>query len=344
MHAKPPKILIISDAANKPKAIYIDQIPKLAKGFIRLGHDVRCLNYNGILSELSVFKSRSVSRFLYKNKADEMICCYAKHYMPDIIIIAFPRVFNKVSIERLKEQSPSSVFVGIDGDLWPGRNLGRIGVAKALDILLATNNGSSLDEYRQAGVKKCVFIPNTCDPDIQYRYSVDSGRECNILWTGKVQHNAGGDSLRKDILCVLSNRDDARLYGCLDQPQVGGIDYLYAISGARIGISINADNTIPLYHSDRFTHYAACGTMVLAKRVPQTEHLMENKKHVVYFDTVQECMELADWYLAHESERQKIADAGMERCHALFNAVKIAGYMLDVVDTGEYNSPWGVFS
>ncbi len=344
MHTKPRKILIISDAANRPKAIYIDQVPKLAKGFIRLGHDVRCLNYNGILSELSAFKSRSLTRFFYKNKTDKIICHYAKQYIPDIVIIAFPRAFNKVSLERLKERLSSPVFVGIDGDLWPGRNPGRIDLAKSLDVLLATNNGSSLDEYRRTGIKKCVFMPNVCDPDVEYRHETAPKYRCDILWTGKVRHRGGGDTLRQDILRLLSNRVGARLYGCLDQPQIGGIDYLYAISGAKIGISINADNSIPLYHSDRFTHYAACGTMVLAKRVPDTDLLMQDKKHVVYFDTIQECMELANWYLAHDSERRQIADAGMERCHTCFNSVKIAGYMLDVIDKGEYNSPWGVFS
>ena len=54
-------------------------------------------------------------------------------------------------------------------------------------------------------------------------------------------------------------------------------------------------------------------------------------------------MELAEWYLTHESERQKIADAGMRRCHEVFNSVNISQYMLSLVEVGRYIAPWGSF-
>jgi glycosyltransferase involved in cell wall biosynthesis len=161
-----------------------------------------------------------------------------------------------------------------------------------------------------------------------------------------VQHKGGlhlPDQIRQEVLSLLQNDERARIYGCLGHPTVQALDYYYAISGARIGVSINADNSVPLYHSDRFTHYTACGTMVLAKRVPDTERLMEDKKHVVYFDTASECMELINWYLGHEDERKKIADAGMQRCHTYFNPTRIAGYILELVERGRYEAPWGVF-
>ena len=340
------KILIISDISYRSKAVFIDQIPKLTKGFIRLGHDVRCLSYGGILAQLSPFKSRSLSRLLCKKKTDETICCFAQQYRPDMILIGFAKFLDDATIRLLREKVRSAVFVGFDGDLWPGRNPGRIEAARELDVVLATNNGSSLDEYRQAGVKKCVFLPNVCDPDLDYRYPVNDHMRSDILWTGKVQHKGSlnsGDTLRQDVLNLLAADSRARLYGCLGRPQIEGLDYLYAISGAKIGVSINAINSVPLYHSDRFTHYTACGTMVLAKRVPDTERLMEDKKHVVYFDTPQECMELIDWYLSREEERKQIADAGMQRCHTYFNPTRIAGYILELVERGRYEAPWGVF-
>jgi hypothetical protein len=190
-------------------------------------------------------------------------------------------------------------------------------------------------------------MPNMCDPDIDRRYEVESKWRSDILWTGKLQHKAGlieGDDIREQVICKLADRPDTKIYGCLGRPKIGGIDYLYAINGARIGISINAVNTVSLYHSDRFTHYTACGTMVLAKRVPDTNLLMEDKVSVRYFDEPQECIELADWYIAHENERKKIAESGMEHCHTCFNSVKIAGYILDLIETGRYQAPWGVLS
>ncbi|MFB0554718.1 MAG: glycosyltransferase, partial [Phycisphaerae bacterium] len=63
--------------------------------------------------------------------------------------------------------------------------------------------------------------------------------------------------------------------------------------------------------------------------------------HLKYFDTVDEFFELADWYLKHQAERERIAIAGMEKAHAEFNCERIAQYMLDLVETGTYDASWG---
>jgi spore maturation protein CgeB len=85
----------------------------------------------------------------------------------------------------------------------------------------------------------------------------------------------------------------------------------------------------------------ACGVFVLAKRVPDTDLLFRDGIHLRYFDTVEEFFDLANWYLAHEEERIRIANAGMEHVHAQFNCVRIAKYMLDLIETGTYDAPWG---
>ena len=100
------------------------------------------------------------------------------------------------------------------------------------------------------------------------------------------------------------------------------------------------DNNIRLYHSDRLTHYLACGTMALAKNVPNSDLLFKNGTHLLYFDSANEFFELAGWFLKHENERKKIADAGMKWVHEQFNCVKIAGYILDLIENGYYNAPW----
>ncbi len=103
---------------------------------------------------------------------------------------------------------------------------------------------------------------------------------------------------------------------------------------------MNAVNSVKLYHSDRLTHYLAGGTFVLAKRVPDTNLLFKDGVHLRYFETIDEFFDLADWYLNHEAERKKIADAGMKWIHERFNCVKIASYILELVENGTYSAPW----
>jgi len=121
----------------------------------------------------------------------------------------------------------------------------------------------------------------------------------------------------------LSKTPNARIYGG-SFPKVVGMNYFRAISGAKINLSINAVNDVSKYHSDRLANSVACGTFTLVKRVPDTELLYEDNKHVKYFDTVDEFFELSHRYLADEHLREKIALQGMQHLHKEFNCVKMA--------------------
>jgi glycosyltransferase involved in cell wall biosynthesis len=340
---KPKRIFVIYGVNYNPVKMFFKP-QNLAKGFLRLGHDVLTFNYDRVLREFSIFKSKTLSEKFYKYRVDRQMAGQIRAYQPDIIFVSFARALNAESIKCMRETAPNAVFIGGDEDPWPGLQRNRIETAKQLDILTATNDGKWLQEYRDAGVPLCKFIPNACDPVINRRYDVEEKWETDILWTGKAKHHAdSSETLREDIVSKLIHQNNCRLYGCWGQPKIGGIDYLYAISGAKIGVSINAVNSVKFYHSDRLTDYLSCGACVLAKKVPDTELLFKGGKHVIYFDEVGEFFELANWYLKHQSERKKIADAGMERVHKEFNCQKIAQYILDLVETGTYNAPWSEF-
>ena len=180
-----------------------------------------------------------------------------------------------------------------------------------------------------------------CDPDIDHRYEVSEEWKTNILWTGAAKHHAdSSETLREELVEKLAQYDNCAIYGCCGQPKIGGINYLYAISGARIGVNVNAVNSVRLYHSDRLTHYLACGTFVLAKRVPDSDLLFNDGVHLKYFDTIEEFLDLSKWYLEHEDERKKIADAGMKWTHEKFNTLEIAKYILDLTDKESSRTTW----
>ena len=340
MH-KPKRIIIISDIKQKPMKMFVDQTPKLAKGFIRLGNDVRIFSYSTALSEASPLKSKTFSEYCYKSRVDELLVKQFNNYQPNIVYINFPRALNANTVKNIRSATPDAILIGGDGDPWPKLQRNRMKTAKELDIVTATNNGEFLQDYRDAGVTQCVFVPNICDPDTDHRYNVSPKWRKDILWTGKTKHHADtSETLREELVLKLAQLKNCAIYGCSGYPKIGGFDYLYAISGAKIGVNVNAVNSIRLYHSDRLTHYLSCGTFVLAKRVPDTNMLFEDGIHIKYFDSIDEFFELADWYLKHEAERKKIADAGMKRAHEEFNCRKIAQYIIDLIETGTYNAPW----
>jgi spore maturation protein CgeB len=334
---------MVSDLRLDAVQMFKNNPVKLAKGFIRLGHDVRQFSYFEMALGLSPVRNRTFAQLFSKNKTDEMLVKIIKNYKPDVIFVGFVRVLDALTIERMRKSAPNAVFIGLDVDAWPQLRPGRIETAKKLDILMATNNGQYLQTYRDAGVPKCVFMPNSCDPDVNHRYDIEDRWKSDILWTGLILHDSKrfpGEDLRYELVSRIAEMPNCAVYGSCGRPKVGGFDYLYAISGARIGLSINGDNNVAMYHSNRLTHYLSGGAFVLAKRVPDTDLLFKDKQHLRYFDTAEEFFDLADWFLKHESERKKIADAGMDWTHQQYNCVKIAGYMLDLIEKGTYDAPW----
>jgi hypothetical protein len=339
--SKAKRIFIITDLYNKPFKMFSDQMPKLAKGFIRLGHDIRIFSYCDVLSQISPFKSKSISSRFYKSGTDKILIEQLKIYCPDIVYLCFASSLDAQTLALSREAAPKAVFVGIDADPWPKLQKNRIETAKELDILTATNDGQWLQDYRDAGVPLCVFMPNMCDPDIDYRYEVDEKWKTDIIWIGKLQHQADtSEDFRKIIVQKLSTRPNCALYGCCGKPSIGGRDCLYAISGAKIGLNVNAYGPVKFCHSDRLTRFMAGGAFVMAKKFPDADLLYKDGVHIKYFDEIDEFFELADWYLEHENERKKIADSGMERIHKEFNCLKIAQYYLDLAENGTYNAPW----
>ncbi len=338
---KSKRIFIIADISSKSIKLFLNQMPKLAKGLIRLGHDTKIFSYCDALRQLSPFRSKTITSRFYKSKVDNLLAEQIKNYKPDIVYVSFARVLNAETITTMRNAAPKAVFIGGDGDPWPKLKKNRIDTAKKLDILMATNDGQFLQDYKDAGVPLCVFMPNMCDPDIDHRYEVGPEWQTDILWTGGAKHHADtSEDFRKKLVKKLSKLENCTLYGCFGRPQIGGQNYLYAISGAKIGINVNAYGPVRFCHSDRLTQYLACGTFVMAKRFEGCDLLYKDNVHLRYFDTIEEFFELADYYLSHEEERKKIADAGMNHIHQNFNSTKIAGYILELIEKGTYSAPW----
>jgi hypothetical protein len=335
------RVFVISDFKEE-SAKAIQMQPRMwLKGLTRLGHDVYPFAYRNIMMQCSPLPGKNIARKFAKAKADQILVDLIQQYCPDIVLVLGMKYVDGDTIGAAREVARNAVFVSRDDDPYPEKDPGRVAIASHTDLMVATNAGRFLEVYEKAGVPVCAFLPNMCDPDIQYRYDVGPEWKCDVVFTGKTEHKRlERDDRRYYLIQRLSEMGGARIYGACNVNRVEGIDYFRAISGARLGLSINIANDVRFYHSDRLTNYLSCGTCVLAKRVPDTELLFQNEVHLHYFDDVEEFFELADWYRSHERERARIADAGMARVHGEFNAQKIAGYLLDLVETGAYSAPW----
>lgn len=334
--------MVVDFRDGEPRALW-NNPRMLRKGFIRNSHDVLEFNYERELMRHGVWRTKWSPK-LCKKRTDDHLVQFARHYQPDMVMVNF-KPLNGTTVQRLRAELPGAVFVIRYGDMCEGLDARVLDVAKACDWMMATSAGPTLQKYKDAGVPHCAFIPNPCDEDLEYRMDVPPSCKSDLLFTGKINHHLEGqDSQREELIHHLVQKRNMTVWGCLGRPAVEGREYLQAICGTKIALSINAFNDIRCYHSDRLTHYLACGAFVLAKYVPGSERLFADRKHLCYFHTTEECLSLVDYYLTHEEERLQIAQQGYEHIHANFSGQALARHIIDLVQTGRYDAPWGDIS
>ena len=59
---KAKRVFIVADMGYNPVKMFLNATRKLAKGFIRLGHDVEIFSYSRAFRELSPLKSKTFSK------------------------------------------------------------------------------------------------------------------------------------------------------------------------------------------------------------------------------------------------------------------------------------------
>jgi len=340
------RAFVISDFKDESSRSINTQPRMFVKGLIRNGYDVQRFSYRNILTQFNPFSGKHFRRFMPKfvrRYADQLLAEQLRAYYPDIVFILSMKYVTPDTVRAIRAAAPGAVLAGRDEDACPEDYPERLEIARLLDVQLNTSAGRFLQAYKNAGVLRCIFLPNFCDPDIQYRYDVGPQWQKDIIFTGKATHArlaAKGD--RYDLIEMIAKKPNCCVYGSFGVPRVFGLDYYYAICGAKIALNSNYVNDVALYHSDRLISYLSCGTFVLAKRVPQTQLLHQEQTHLRYFDTDEEFFELADWYLKHDDERRKIADAAMEHAHREYNCTRMVKVAMQLIEKGDADVPWKV--
>lgn len=338
---KPKRIFVLADfKLDSPRNTQIIA-RKLCKGLIRNGHDVLPFSYRDAMIQRSPISSKRIALKLMKRRTDQFCCQLLRDYQPELVIVLTFRNLDENTIALLRQAVPQARFLGWYEDPLDGVNKSTLNICRNLDWFIATGCGRHLaDITKKCGIRG-AFMPNPCDPDIERRYDVPDSYRCDIIFTGKLGHKkCGTDETRADLIQTLVQQYGMVIHGALDRPRINGLEYLRRISGAKVGLSINSSNDIRMYHSDRLINYLACGTFVLAKAVPDSNILFEDHKHICYFTTAEECVELLEYYLKQDVERGEIARRGMERAHTEFNCEKIARHVLDLIEKGCYDAPW----
>ena len=335
------RVLIVGDFQGDLARFMLNNSRKFSKGFTRNGHDVLEFSYRNMLMQLSPVGSRRWAGWLAKGKTDRLLAQLAGHHQAELVLITAFRLMDGATVQRLKQAVPRAKVVCWYGDMQQGVDPQVAAIGRQCDWFLATSAGATLRNYHALGIEHCAFMPNPADADVERRYEVPDRLRSRMLFVGKLKHSGPGqDPARWELIERLAAEQQLTVWGSLGRPPIKGLAYLQAICGTDMALSVNAYNDVRMYHSDRLVHLTGCGAFVLAKRVPDSELLFEDGRHLCYFDSYEQCVELIERYADDAAARDKIAAAGRARAHSQFGAQKLARHIVELVEHGGFEAPW----
>lgn len=280
------------------------------------------------------FRSRPASRLI--RKLNHVVRCTAKAFKPNFTFYIQGRYILPETLEETRRYGLN--FAYMNDDMFNPQNQTFTffqGITR-MDCILTTKS-YNVPEFRAVGASLAIYIPNAYDPKIHY--PVNASPEERAYYEGEVAFLGTFRPERADFL--------ARLTGVLGDIRLnvwgGGwnkmtrLDFILSwkrwnrlrkrvrfkeLWCAEMGKAI-ASNKICLgllYHANRDLHTSrsfeipACRGFMLAERTDEHRMYFEEDKEAVYFSSFEEMMEKIHYYLSHEEERRRIADAAYRRC------------------------------
>jgi hypothetical protein len=209
-------------------------------------------------------------------------------------------------------------------------------VAKAYDLCLV-GNIAEVDTYRTWGASQVAWIPmglqpGFYDPTLTYEQILFGERDIDLfMMIDRTTH------WRKARLDKLSEAfPDAHFYGRgWSKGYLSPEQQVQFLRQAKIGPNLH-NSTGPI--NFRTYYLPANGVLQICDNKSHLGKIFELDKEVVGFDTVEECIDLCRYYLAHDRERREIAAAGWKRAVTEYNEIAVFRRTIEIIEAVR-NSP-----
>jgi hypothetical protein len=184
--------------------------------------------------------------------------------------------------------------------------------------LLYHKDPEIMQAHLDAGCNQVGFWWVGTDPGIFYPREV-RGKDYDVIFMGRPIEESGRER-HKTLSKMIGDGMDVHTFGG-NWPGLGGAhqhhfvdedSFAWACSRAKVALSINAHD-VPMYASwRRIFNTMACGTLLLVRYFPGLATVFKNRRHLVWYKSVDEAVRLARHYVETPEEREQIAEAGRQ--------------------------------
>lgn len=282
---------------------------------------------------------RKSQRFIYRvkrkflgpsdlAKANQNLIQLLKKHNVDVLWLDKALTIRPETLNIIRQRSPQTIIVGYSPDDMMTKYNQRQNFLKGISLydIYFTTKSFNVNELLELGCPKVVFVGNAYDPKLHQPVTVTN--EDRLKLGGKVGFIGTYEKERAEQLLYLAeNGVSVRVWGPnwrknrrpfhpnlrIEGKALWGDGYVKAICSFGINLAflckINRD-----LQTTRSIEIPACGAFMLAERTCEHLELFEEGKEAEFFSTKKELLEKVRYYLAHEEERKRIANAGRNRC------------------------------
>ncbi|MDP1682792.1 MAG: glycosyltransferase, partial [Burkholderiales bacterium] len=173
--------------------------------------------------------------------------------------------------------------------------------------------------------ERAHFVPTVFDPE-HYK-KLNTPKEFDIAIFGSAE------GLREGYILALQNRYGPRFhhfggFHAADKSYIGIDDYVSKLNATKIFVNTQTypENRVQL--KGKVREALSCGTFLLENENPESRHYLRDTP-TIFFSAIQDLYEKIDYYLAHEDEREAIAQTGHDWYLENHSPQKWAAYLLE---------------
>jgi hypothetical protein len=217
------------------------------------------------------------------------------------------------------------------------------------DIFFSTAQGL-ISQCRQLGATPAYWVMEGAYLPAFPKHEISEGERrlfgSQVAFVGSIYHrgaNRDDFRVRESLLRKIGDKYDLKIWGIQRYPgahaRLGrkykviewpayNRDWVKVCRSADIMLGINLINSVEVYFSNRTFLTLAGGGFHLTHYVPGLETMFENHRHLVWFHSEGECLELVEYYLQRPQLRESIAREGQEWTRNRYSMTKQVGQIL----------------
>lgn len=244
-------------------------------------------------------------------------------YKPNLLIHGLTDAFHQDYYKEIRQIVDGKIaFWYADYKDDRSRDVLNIDLRNYIDYMFVSND-SQRDFWKQKIGVEAHFVAMAGTPVDEIQF--DPKYNNDIIFIGNVSNTEHLKS-RGDLIQQIVSKTDVTVINKHTKPERMEVykEMSKIYGSAKICLDISAIWHAEKYTSSRYYVIGNCGGFSLCKRFPGCEELYPDKIGKIYFDTVDEFIELKDYYLNRPEERKAIAMKGLEHSkkhHTYINRV-----------------------